>query len=147
MATNHPVHRIGETNVPLDDYLDRLYRATPGLSHLPRDPRRVMCFPTERHNWVADHPTIVDGRRGQTLYLCGFQMVQEWEAPLLTKMGTTVTHDNARILEIGYGLGISATSVQAAHPSLHVIIEANVDIANSARPIREGNRGWESSSD
>lgn len=43
-----------------------------------------------------------------------------------------ITFQSANILEIGYGMGLSANQIQANNPSRHVIIEINEDVYNNA---------------
>lgn len=43
-----------------------------------------------------------------------------------------ITFDGATILEIGYGMGLSATQIQANNPAKHIIIENHEEVYNNA---------------
>lgn len=59
--------------------------------------------------------------------------MQEWEIPLMEEMANSISAPGGAVLEIGYGLGISSRFIQSQRPRLHVIIEANRDVAARAR--------------
>lgn len=40
------------------------------------------------------------------------QVMQSWEAPYMTSMAKEVTQSHGDILEVGFGMGISATYIQ-----------------------------------
>jgi guanidinoacetate N-methyltransferase len=130
---HHPVYRLGETTLPLENYLERLCEATRSFPPPPWDLRQLSRFPESRCEWADAAPVLVDGRHGKTLFICGFQMIQDWEEPLMRRMGRAVSDEGGHVLEIGYGLGISAEAVQSASPAMHVIIEANRETAEAAR--------------
>jgi guanidinoacetate N-methyltransferase len=58
--------------------------------------------------------------------------MQSWEMPLMHRMAA-VCRPGDRVLEVGFGLGISASAIQSRNPSLHVIVEANLSVAARAR--------------
>jgi guanidinoacetate N-methyltransferase len=64
------------------------------------------------------------------------QVMQYWERPLMARMARGVCKAGASILEIGYGLGISASEIQSMRPRRHVIVEANPAVAELARRWR-----------
>lgn len=136
-AEGHPVNRLGETQVSLVEYLKLLRRASKHLDEqfgaIPSDVRMDSQFPIDKNDWNCANPKIVNGKQGQTLYLCGLQMIQDWEKPLMSAMGEAAAREGDKILEIGFGLGISANAIQSRSPSLHVIVEANKHIAELAR--------------
>lgn len=43
-----------------------------------------------------------------------------------------ITFEGATILEIGYGMGLSATQIQANNPAKHIIIENHEEVYNNA---------------
>ena len=59
--------------------------------------------------------------------------MQDWETQLMVRMAEAVSWKHAKVLEIGYGLGISAGLIQQRQPQVHVIIEANSQVAQAAR--------------
>ncbi len=58
-----------------------------------------------------------------------------WEKPYMRKLAEIATANakQGRILELGFGLGISAGFIQENAPYEHVIIEMNREIAMAAR--------------
>jgi type IV protein arginine methyltransferase len=55
-------------------------------------------------------------------------VMMEWERPLMKRHAEIVCQDGGHILEIGFGLGISAGYIQQENIILHTIIEINDDI-------------------
>jgi amino acid adenylation domain-containing protein len=49
---------------------------------------------------------------GTQLQIQGQQVMQDWESPLMEEMARVVTEGGGDILEIGFGMGISATFIQ-----------------------------------
>ena len=43
-----------------------------------------------------------------------------------------ITFEGATILEIGYGMGLSANQIQANNPTKHIIIEKHEQVYNNA---------------
>ena len=87
-------------------------------------------------------PAQLDER---ALRILGHPVMEDWEHPYMerlaaiaTSRGGSAPDGGARVLEIGFGMGISANYV-ISNPrvSEHVIIEANHDIAELARKFRD----------
>jgi hypothetical protein len=66
---------------------------------------------------------------GTQLQIEGQQVMQDWESPLMEEMARVVTAGGGDILEVGFGMGISATFIQehGRRQGLrsHTIIECN----------------------
>ncbi|WP_250289780.1 class I SAM-dependent methyltransferase [Frankia sp. CiP1_Cm_nod1] len=73
-------------------------------------------------------PTIVDG----SLLVSGQQVMQTWEKPLMKAMAEQVAGPGRSVLEIGFGLGISAGYIQEYRPARHTIVEANPQVFETA---------------
>jgi hypothetical protein len=97
------------------------------------EPRKERRFPVSQEEWANAPAGIGRTRDGATLEILGFQVMQEWESPLMARMAGAVARAGGIVLEIGYGLGISARFIQSLGPKTHVIIEANRDVASNAR--------------
>lgn len=68
-----------------------------------------------------------------TLTIKGFQVMQKWEESYMKKLSSIVTKNGGRILEVGFGLGISAEYIQKSpEVKSHVIIECHLDIIQFA---------------
>jgi guanidinoacetate N-methyltransferase len=64
------------------------------------------------------------------------QMMQSWERPLMQRMARGICRRGCTVLEVGFGLGISANEIQQIGPRKHVIVEAHPQIADAARAWR-----------
>ncbi|SNQ48106.1 conserved hypothetical protein [Frankia canadensis] len=86
-------------------------------------------------------PAVVDG----TLLVSGQEVMQTWEAPLMRALARSVTAAGGSVLEIGFGLGLSAGFVQEAGAARHVVVEANPSTARVAEQwaVADGRRGVE----
>lgn len=64
----------------------------------------------------------------EKLTIEGHPVMERWETPYMGAFAALVTRNGGRILECGFGLGISANAIQSYSPEEHVIIEANEDV-------------------
>ncbi len=55
-------------------------------------------------------------------------VMERWETPYMKMFSSVVTRNGGRILECGFGLGISASAIQSYCPTEHIIIEYNADV-------------------
>ena len=58
----------------------------------------------------------------------GWDVMSDWEDPIMIKHGEIVTKNGGDILEFGFGMGISATHIQSHDINSHTIIEINDDV-------------------
>jgi guanidinoacetate N-methyltransferase len=78
-----------------------------------------------------------------TLKILGHPVMEDWERPYMEKLAEIATSRGGRILEIGFGMGISAGSISRRYGkgdrpvTEHIIIEGNHDVANLARKFRD----------
>ncbi|NES81808.1 MAG: class I SAM-dependent methyltransferase [Moorea sp. SIO2B7] len=64
----------------------------------------------------------------EKLVIEGHPVMERWETPYMEAFAELVTRNGGRILECGFGLGISAGAIQSYSPEEHIIIEANQDV-------------------
>ncbi|HEY1936789.1 MAG TPA: class I SAM-dependent methyltransferase [Candidatus Angelobacter sp.] len=62
------------------------------------------------------------------LTIAGQQVMQRWEAPLMKVMAEIATETHGDVLEVGFGMGISASFIQSMGVKSHTIIEYNEDV-------------------
>jgi protein arginine N-methyltransferase 2 len=60
------------------------------------------------------------------------EVMMDWEAPIMYASAQYVAENGGNILEIGYGMGISAGYIQTFSPRSHTIVEIHPEIANKA---------------
>lgn len=61
------------------------------------------------------------------------QIMMSWEDPIMLQHANRVTLNGGNILEIGFGLGISANYIQQNNIDSHTIVEIHPQIASLAR--------------
>eukprot|EP01062_Namystynia_karyoxenos_P038030 TRINITY_DN27649_c0_g2_i1.p2 TRINITY_DN27649_c0_g2~~TRINITY_DN27649_c0_g2_i1.p2 ORF type:complete len:304 (+),score=74.32 TRINITY_DN27649_c0_g2_i1:84-914(+) len=70
---------------------------------------------------------------GSSLTILGEPVMEDWEMPYMGALAAAATAQGGRVLEVGFGLGLSARAVgRAAGVTAHTIIEANSDVASAA---------------
>jgi protein-L-isoaspartate O-methyltransferase len=68
-------------------------------------------------------------------------VMMDWEDPIMAAHAQYVAENGGNILEIGYGLGISANHIQSYRPTSHTIIEIHPEIASQARSWSKSGEG------
>ena len=86
----------------------------------------------------SDRPAIAGGWQdsdahyaADELIIEGQQVMQDWEAPLMRAMATHVAAGGGDVLEIGFGMGISATFMQEFGIRSYTVLEANENVAQA----------------
>jgi len=64
----------------------------------------------------------------EALSICGHPVMESWEDDYMKELAKIATAKSGRVLEVGFGMGISAAHVQRYKLHEHVIIEANRDV-------------------
>jgi amino acid adenylation domain-containing protein len=86
---------------------------------VPGSPR-----PPVRNDWAASKAKY----NGKQLVIEDQQVMQDWERPLMEAMARTVGTRGGDILEIGFGMGISASYIQEHPTKSHTIVECNDEV-------------------
>lgn len=63
-----------------------------------------------------------------TLKILGKEVMEDWELPYMTKLGMVATMNAGKVLEVGYGMGISSKIIQSQEIESHTVIEAHPDV-------------------
>ena len=104
----------------LDEFVD-------DLQHWDRISKRFVLG-SERahiqHEWGSSAAHYDDSQ----LIIEGQQVMQDWERPLMKAMADVVTATHGDVLEVGFGMGISATYIQEQGVRSHSIIECNDEV-------------------
>jgi guanidinoacetate N-methyltransferase len=104
----------------LDEFCDE-------LRHLDVMARQLVIAadrPAMEDRWAAS-PAHYDDRQ---LVIQGQQVMQDWQHPLMAALARQVAAPGRDVLEIGFGMGISATYLQEIGVRSHTIVEGNDDV-------------------
>lgn len=63
-----------------------------------------------------------------SLRIAGYDVMEEWERPCMERMAEIAASCGGTVLEVGYGMGIAATALQAHQIDAHVVIECHPDV-------------------
>jgi guanidinoacetate N-methyltransferase len=66
----------------------------------------------------------------------GQQVMQDWERPMMRRMAEIATETHGDVLEVGFGMGISATCIQELGVRSHTIVECNQDVLSRLQAWR-----------
>lgn len=75
------------------------------------------------------------------LVIAGQQVMQDWERPLMQAMAAIAAEQHGDVLEIGFGMGISAGFIQSHGVRSHTIIECNPEVRTAFDAWRAGHPG------
>jgi guanidinoacetate N-methyltransferase len=68
-----------------------------------------------------------------TLKILGHPVMEDWETGYMEVLAKTAALNGGTVLEVGYGMGISAKFIHTHNIKKHIIIEANNAVAEKAR--------------
>lgn len=83
--------------------------------------------------WIEMPVDLTDDQ----LRIGGWQVMQSWEAPLMDVLAEEVTAGGGDILEIGFGMGISANRIVSHGCTSYTVIEIHPQIAALAQEFGE----------
>lgn len=83
----------------------------------------------EKQEWKTAKATFTD----RDLRILGEPVMEDWETPYMRELADIACRNGGTILELGFGMGISAQFIQEASIQKHIIIEANHEVAEKAR--------------
>ena len=75
----------------------------------------------------TDDAIIVENDKLQNLH-AGIEVMMEWETGLMRRHAELACENGGDILEIGFGMGISANFIQELNPDSHTIVESHPQI-------------------
>jgi guanidinoacetate N-methyltransferase len=97
-------------------------------------------IPKWESNDLRQGKAVIDYKRGDwqqapavfsehRLEILGQAVMEDWETPYMERLAAIATMNGGTVLEVGYGMGISAGFIQGHPIERHIIIEANKDVA------------------
>jgi guanidinoacetate N-methyltransferase len=87
-------------------------------------PLSKLEFPKSKADW-QNAPANFSRER---LEIYGHPVMERWEKPYMEKLAEIATSKSGVVLEVGFGLGISAGYIQQHNIDAHYIIEANAQV-------------------
>lgn len=89
-----------------------------------RSARLAIGFAESPSDWIEAKAEFADGR----LSIHGHAVMEDWETPYMRRLAGIVARRGGTVLEVGFGMGISARHVQREFVGRHIVIEANRDV-------------------
>jgi predicted O-methyltransferase YrrM len=86
-----------------------------------------MSFKFEEQALVFNEDSIIVEETTENAY-AGFEIMMDWEDGLMKRHAEVVCENGGDILEIGFGMGISANYIQELNPNSHTIVESHPQI-------------------
>ncbi len=71
----------------------------------------------------------------------GFEVMMEWERPIMERSAAIVCHNQGDVLNVGFGMAIIDTAIQQQGVTTHTIIEAHEQVVEKARRWSEDKKG------
>ena len=65
------------------------------------------------------------------------EIMEDWQIPIMQAMASNVTQAHGHVLEIGFGIGASATNIQEAGVESHTIVECNDSVVERYHQWKE----------
>jgi protein arginine N-methyltransferase 2 len=67
-----------------------------------------------------------------------YEVMMDWEDPLMSHHANIVCHNQGDILEIGFGMGIASDYIQSLNPTSHTIVEIHPQIYSNLETWASG---------
>lgn len=93
--------------------------------------RKTIGFPDRMEDWAKANAVYDE----HTLRIAGHPVMEDWEINYMEKLADISALNAGSILELGYGLGLSAKGIQSHNIKGHYIIECHPDVV--ARCVKD----------
>lgn len=81
-------------------------------------------LPEKPEDWKYAPAVFTQGK----LSIYGHPVMEDWEAPYMEELARISASQGGTVLEVGFGLGLSASYIQRHSIDKHIIIEANAEV-------------------
>lgn len=123
-------------NKKFDDVRNATYESRCEIGFLP-----------DFHMWKDEPATFTD----KELVIQGHPVMERWEDSYMAELARITAQNGGDVLEVGFGMGISAEYIQMHQIDTHTIIEANTDVftkltqfaQKSSRPVKALHGFWQ----
>lgn len=126
IAAPRPQQRHWVTNRAIDELIEQLHHLDVVAPRYVGGATRPEIEPGE---WSRSAATYAGGE----LLIEDQQVMQDWEIPMMRRLAGIVTQGHGDVLEIGFGMGLSAGFIQECGAASHTVVEFNEDVAAVAR--------------
>ena len=89
-----------------------------------RDSRLKIGFLKDNSLWKSARANFNEG----SLEILGHSVMMDWETPYMKALAEIAVRNGGVVLELGFGMGISAGFINQAAIKKHIIIEANHEV-------------------
>lgn len=86
--------------------------------------RKQIGFPEKKEHWNHAKAFFTE----HSLKISGHPVMEDWEQGYMDKLAEIATSQSGTVLELGYGMGLSAQAIQARGIDTHFIIECHPDV-------------------
>jgi guanidinoacetate N-methyltransferase len=86
--------------------------------------RKKIGFPKERKDWVNEKAVFDKS----TLRIAGHPVMEDWELSYMKRLAKIASSKGGKVLEIGYGLGLSTKAIQFHGIREHFLIECHPEV-------------------
>lgn len=86
--------------------------------------RQEIGFLPDYHMWKDEKATFTN----DDLVIQGHPVMERWEDSYMKELASIAAQKGGEVLEVGFGMGISAQYIQMHSIATHIIIEANADV-------------------
>jgi guanidinoacetate N-methyltransferase len=100
-------------------------------------PLAKLAFPASPEEWQGSPAHVTE----EGLKILGHPVMQRWETPYMAALARIAASAGGRVLEVGFGLGLSASFIQAHRVREHWIVEANREVFETAQRWAASSRG------
>ena len=78
--------------------------------------------------WSDEKARFISANNCESLVINGLPVMENWEKPHMEALAKVACRNGGHVLEIGFGLHLSADAIQIHDITEHIIIEANKDV-------------------